>query len=71
MRYLISVLISIGNPLIATLSFYCSSGIGKETALDLAKRGAKIIICARNQTKCEEVCIEYKQVTYAKKIKMF
>ena len=32
-----------------------SDGIGKETALSLAKQGAKVIIVGRNQKKCENV----------------
>ena len=42
-------------------SLGASSGIGKETALDLAKRGAKIIICSRNQTKAEASLNQIKQ----------
>ena len=30
-----------------------NTGIGKETAIDLAKRGARVIICCRDMTKAE------------------
>ena len=40
-----------------------SDGIGKETALSLAKQGAKVIIVGRNQKKCENVVSEIIQLT--------
>ena len=30
-----------------------NTGIGKETAIDLAKRGARVIICCRDMTRAE------------------
>lgn len=33
----------------------CNTGIGKETAWDLARRGAKIYMACRDMKKCEEV----------------
>ena len=35
-----------------------SAGLGKETALDLAKRGAKIIIASRNRVKAKQTINE-------------
>lgn len=32
----------------------CSTGIGKETALDLARRGCKVYMACRNMTKCND-----------------
>jgi len=32
----------------------CNTGIGKETVLDLAARGAHIHMACRDKTKCEE-----------------
>lgn len=33
-------------------------GIGKETALQLAKRGAKVILACRNLKRANEACLE-------------
>lgn len=33
----------------------CNTGIGKETALELAKRGARVYMACRNFGRCEEV----------------
>lgn len=35
-----------------------TSGIGKETALELAKREAHVYMANRNMKKCEEICDE-------------
>ena len=36
----------------------CNTGIGKETVLELAKRGAKIYMACRSRAKCEEARLE-------------
>ena len=36
-----------------------TDGIGKETAKDLAKRGAKIFMASRDMKKCEEIRKEF------------
>lgn len=41
-----------------------NSGIGKETAKDLAGRGARIIMACRNLTTAEEVKRKYKLLLY-------
>ena len=41
----------------------CNTGIGKETVLDLAKRGAKIYMACRDYNKCEQARLEIIQKT--------
>jgi NAD(P)-dependent dehydrogenase (short-subunit alcohol dehydrogenase family) len=41
----------------------CNTGVGKETALELAKRGAKIYMACRDLKKCEEARKEIYAVT--------
>ena len=36
----------------------CNTGIGKETALDLAGRGGKIYMACRDRSKCEDARLE-------------
>ena len=36
----------------------CNTGLGKETVLDLAKRGAKIYMACRDFKKCEKARLE-------------
>lgn len=40
-----------------------NTGIGKETALELAKRGGKIYMACRDLKKAERACQEIKEVT--------
>ena len=40
-----------------------NAGIGKETAIDLAKRNAKIVICCRSEEKAEAAVEEIKSLT--------
>jgi NAD(P)-dependent dehydrogenase (short-subunit alcohol dehydrogenase family) len=40
-----------------------NSGIGKETAIELANRGAKIYLACRNQMKCKEAVVEIQQLS--------
>jgi NADP-dependent 3-hydroxy acid dehydrogenase YdfG len=39
-----------------------SSGIGRETALAFAKRGASVVLAARNETALKEVAKEIEQL---------
>lgn len=36
----------------------CNAGIGKETVLDLAKRGARVYMACRNESACEEARLD-------------
>ena len=40
-----------------------TAGIGKETALGIAKTGAKVVLIGRSKAKCEEVAEEIKRAT--------
>ena len=46
-----------------------NSGIGKEVAKDLSKRGARVIMACRNIESCERAKQEIIQETYNKNIK--
>jgi NAD(P)-dependent dehydrogenase (short-subunit alcohol dehydrogenase family) len=48
-----------------------TSGIGKETAFELASSGMKVILCGRNQQKCAEVCREIINNTGNSKIEYY
>lgn len=41
-----------------------NTGIGKETALELARRGAKVYMACRDMDKCEKVCIVLSNFQY-------
>ena len=40
-----------------------NTGIGKETVIDLAKRGARVIMCCRDLTKAEEASKEIRKIS--------
>lgn len=45
-----------------------NSGIGKETAIDLASRGAKVYIACRNPAKCETAKVEISNATQSSNV---
>jgi short-subunit dehydrogenase len=40
-----------------------SSGIGREVAIDLARRGARVAVCARRRDRLEETAVECRRHT--------
>jgi NAD(P)-dependent dehydrogenase (short-subunit alcohol dehydrogenase family) len=45
-------------------------GIGYETALDMAKRGAQVILACRDQKRAEDACERIKQQTSNENVKV-